>query len=118
MHFPNVKNFTAIKSIKMPKVVIALWFSFNDNFKRLFIHLFDNDGVLCGLKYVYDRDGDESVEELLDSFIESIHSHYMTAISVVQLRLDVTEGFRQLRENDLVGNRDIDIFLVPEKRFE
>ena len=83
------------------------------------IDLFDNDGVWCGQEYVQywdDRDEDETVYELLDLLIRRYYSAYLTAIRVKQLILDVTEGFRQLRENDLDDN--MEIFLVPEKQPE
>ena len=63
---------------------------------------------------------DEAVVELLDIFIRAYYSDYLTVISVEQLRLKITEGFRQLRENDLDGNSEdsMKIFLVPEEQRE
>ena len=106
----------------MSKVKISR-FSLDGDFDRLQIELFDNDGVWRGEGYVGyrgDRDEHECVELLLVIFI-GIHSDYLTAISVEQMRLDVTEGFRQLRQNDLNGNSaddNMEIFLVPKKQPE
>ena len=106
----------------MSKVKIAR-FSLNGNFRELHIHFFDNDGEWCGVELVrnrYDRDEDEYVELLLDMLIGKYYSRYLIAISVEQLRLDVIEGFRQLRQNDLDGNMgdDMEVFLVPKKQTE
>ena len=75
---------------------VKLWrFTLKSNLYRLCIDVFDNDGMWCGgesemgmRNYI---DEDEFVEELLERFIGSYYSDYLTAITVEQLRYVVTE---------------------------
>ena len=60
---------------------------------------------------------DKAVAQLLEIFVRSCYSNYLTFISVELLRMKIIEGFRQLRENDLngIGTRTMEISLVPKE---
>ena len=98
--------------------------SMNDATKILIIYFFDNDHVLhrkdavrFPLSFVNE---DEIVATLLDNFLRTYYSDYLSVISEEQLRLKIIEGFRQLRRNDLNGNNreTMAISLVPQGQLE
>ena len=74
-----------------------------------------NTNVWYSDEMLYDwcNNEDEAVVILLNNFVEAYYSDYFTIISVEQLKLKVTEGFRRLRENDYIVGY-MDICLIPQ----
>ena len=98
--------------------------SLNGHWNDLYIKLLNCDIVWPeGLGFVNggDDDEDDAVVDLLEGFFDSDdYSDYLTVENVEQSIVKITEGFRQLRENDLDGNSEesMEISLVPQEQPE
>merc|ERR1712183_212030 len=70
--------------------------------------------------YAANNNGDEAVIQLFDKFIEEIYLDYLPNTSLEQLRLDIIQGYHQMRENDLGGNSRemMKIPVVPKEQLE
>ena len=87
---------------------------------RIYIYFTDNYGVVrYSSADARNNNEDEDVVIFVNDFVRE-NSDYLTVISAEQFRLKIIDGFRQLRENYLVGDssQTMEISLVPEEQHE
>ena len=88
--------------------------STDHHYEWLLIEFDDVDDLLHNvvMNYATNNNEDEAVIQLFDEFVEKFSSDYLTNTSLEQFRLKITQGFDQLRENDLSGN-SYEIMKIP-----
>ena len=88
--------------------------SIDDHYELLLIEFVDVDNLAdnVGMNYATNNNEDEAVIQLFDEFVEKFSSDYLTNKNLEQFRLKITQGFDQLRENDLSGN-SYEIMKIP-----
>ena len=91
----------------------------------------DVDGLVCGpvdvinLNNNTDDDEDEYVMKMSEEFFQSVLIDFQktferSTVTPEQLRLEIVQGFRHLREKDLDGcsNDSIEITVIPQEETE
>ena len=96
-------------------------YSIDHHYEWLFIEIADGDDVTdnVGVDYATNNNEDEAVIQVFDEFVEHFQLNYLPNTSLEQLKLNIIQGFDQLRQNDLSGNSlETMIVDLPQEQLE